>query len=194
MEKQWKTTNDLKTATEMKEDVRLKRSIKFDSKVRVILIPTRQEYCDVGLGEALWWSSSDYGFFKESAGRELRAMLELYGMDAKAVLAQMYQPDSNERSDDKNGFPLIKIKSSSSLNKSSIPSSNGSADHISGEQAVVETPENQQHLRTKEKSQAEPTESNNWKKELSSSLSYQSSSKKRTNIYDSNLSVALMCT
>ena len=94
MDRGWKTTGDLTRSNgEIKASKIIKRNIKFDTKVRVILIPTRQEYCDIGLGEVLWWSNSDYGTFKESAGNELRTMLSLYGMDAKAAIAQLYQPD-----------------------------------------------------------------------------------------------------
>eukprot|EP01041_Mallomonas_annulata_P004351 gene4351-8661_t len=96
MARGWKTTTDLRTNNTSTKSLRkefIKKKIKFDNKVRVILIPTREEYFEVGLGECLWWASTDYSSFKQAAGVEFRAMLSLCNMDAKAAIALMYQSD-----------------------------------------------------------------------------------------------------
>mmetsp|Transcript_29190 Transcript_29190/g.29542 ORF Transcript_29190/g.29542 Transcript_29190/m.29542 type:complete len:411 (+) Transcript_29190:21-1253(+) len=100
LERGWKTSGDLYSKHGISKNVSKRidkklsqRKLKFDTKVRVILIPTRDEYYDIGLGESLWWMSSDYAAFKQSAGMEFRAMLSLCNMDAKAAIALMYQSD-----------------------------------------------------------------------------------------------------
>ena len=72
-----------------------KRKLKFDSAVKVILIPTRNEYRSAGLGDVLWWSDRDYSCFKGSALMELRIRLSFDKcIDPKTALKQMYQPDN----------------------------------------------------------------------------------------------------
>lgn len=88
----WATTGDLNNSSQQK--IYLKKKLKFDSQVKVILIPTREEYSNIGLGEVLWWSHIDYCSFKESAGLELKAILSVYKIDPKAAIMKLYQPES----------------------------------------------------------------------------------------------------
>ena len=68
--------------------------VRFDSAVRVILIPTRKEYRSAGLSDALWWKERDYSSFKGSAIMELRVVLSLQEIDPRAALKQLYQPEN----------------------------------------------------------------------------------------------------
>ena len=52
-----------------------KRMVAFQPLVRVVLIPSRQEYATADLLTTLWWEDSDYSFFKTTAVGELRALM-----------------------------------------------------------------------------------------------------------------------
>ena len=45
-----------------------RRKVEFDHSVRVILIPTRGEYKQVGLYGSLWWDSFEFSQFQASVG------------------------------------------------------------------------------------------------------------------------------
>lgn len=44
----------------------IRKKVTFDSSLRVVLIPTRHEYIEVGLVDELWWTSADYSKFRHS--------------------------------------------------------------------------------------------------------------------------------
>jgi hypothetical protein len=44
---------------------------KFNTKVNVILIPSRNEYINNNLNSLLWWEKDDYIFFREEYKQEL---------------------------------------------------------------------------------------------------------------------------
>ena len=44
---------------------------KFNTKVNVILIPSRDEYISNNLNSLLWWEEDDYIFFREEYKQEL---------------------------------------------------------------------------------------------------------------------------
>jgi hypothetical protein len=48
-----------------------KKTVRFSKTVKVILIPTRMEYKESGLGNLLWWRCSDIEEFKDSARKEI---------------------------------------------------------------------------------------------------------------------------
>lgn len=80
---------------------RLKDKISFNNAVRVVLIPTRDEYRAAGLGDLMWWEDSDYNNFKESALQELRNLVHARGkMDTKTALNILYQPNANSKQTD----------------------------------------------------------------------------------------------
>ena len=64
----------------------------FDQSVRVILIPSRSEYRKVGLYNALWWNSFEFGQFQASAQNEIRAVAVAEGIGARAARRKLYQP------------------------------------------------------------------------------------------------------
>ena len=59
--------------------------------MRVILIPTRDEYRDAHLDNELWWTESDYASFKKQAVLELRTVMTLLNVDCKAAMRVVYQ-------------------------------------------------------------------------------------------------------
>lgn len=94
----WATTGNLDTALERSKSapsscigIRSRR-ITFLSTVRVVLIPPRNEYRDNDMTKELWWEESDYSAFKNSAIRELKALMTLKHLNSKAAQQVLYQP------------------------------------------------------------------------------------------------------
>ena len=94
----WATTGDLvgndnnASATGAQKKVE-KRRVKFQAAVRVVLIPSRNEYINAGMGDALWWEESDYSVFKRAAVSELKMLMQAEGiLDSKVAIQMMYQP------------------------------------------------------------------------------------------------------
>jgi hypothetical protein len=94
----WATTGDLvgndnnASATGAQKKVE-KRRVKFQAAVRVVLIPSRNEYINAGMGDVLWWEESDYSVFKRAAVSELKMLMQSEGiLDSKVAIQMMYQP------------------------------------------------------------------------------------------------------
>ena len=68
------------------------RRITFLPTVRVVLIPARTEYQEGGMASDLWWEECDYSTFKNSAIRELKALMALKHLNSKAAQQVLYQP------------------------------------------------------------------------------------------------------
>ena len=73
------------------------RRVGFDQSVRVILIPSRDEYRKVGLYGALWWSGFEFSQFQASAHNEIRALALEEGIGARAARRKLYQPSLEGR-------------------------------------------------------------------------------------------------
>lgn len=96
----WQTTGDLHTnaSSSASNQNKVKDKITFNNAVRVVLIPTRDEYRAAGLSDVMWWEDSDYSNFKESAMNELKNLVQARGkMDTKTALNILYQPHSNSQ-------------------------------------------------------------------------------------------------
>lgn len=52
--------------------------MKFNTAVHVVLIPTRDDYRNAGLGEVMWFSDDDYRNFKESATIEVKKYMAIH--------------------------------------------------------------------------------------------------------------------
>ena len=68
------------------------KCVAFDQSVRVILIPSRSEYRKVGLYNALWWNSFEFGQFQASAQNEIRAVAVAEGIGARAARRSCTSP------------------------------------------------------------------------------------------------------
>ena len=66
--------------------------VRWNTSIRVILIPTRTEYSDARLAQELWWNEDDYSVFKRAAVDELRVAMKLLQVDSRTALRTMYQP------------------------------------------------------------------------------------------------------
>jgi hypothetical protein len=99
-----------------------KRRIKFQPAVRVVLIPSRDEYTNAGLGEQLWWDESDYTAFKKSAVGELKVLMQKQGIvDSKVAIQVMYQPGLLEDDESNSGECAVTRTRSESSEGASSP-------------------------------------------------------------------------
>lgn len=75
----------------------VRTKVRFNTAIRVILIPTVSEYRQAGLGDLMWWDESHYKEFKMSAITELKLhMLHHPGLDSKSAIKDMYQPSERD--------------------------------------------------------------------------------------------------
>lgn len=103
----WATTGDLvnssssePSSSTSKQD-RYKQKVRFNSAVKVILIPTLEEYKEAQLSDSLWWCEDHYKEFKKSALAELKLFLLTYSsLDTKSALKIIYQPNENSQVED----------------------------------------------------------------------------------------------
>eukprot|EP01038_Epipyxis_sp_PR26KG_P004251 gene4251-6030_t len=74
--------------------IKSNKNVKFCSTVKVVLIPTVEEYCQASLAEFLWWNSSDFSGFKLSAIEELNLLMEeLMISNIREAMKVLYNPD-----------------------------------------------------------------------------------------------------
>mgnify|MGYP000144418921 CR=1 FL=1 len=120
-----------------------KPPLRFDSAVRVILIPTRKEYRAAGLGDLLWWKESEYSAFKGSAIMELRVILSLHDVNPKVALQRLYQPESMFADLEANGIfnrNLGKCSIGSDIGNGGNSNSNNSASSNSSDASCSSSP------------------------------------------------------
>ena len=69
------------------------RKVTFQTLVRVVLIPSREEYSQADLHCKLWWTDSDYVSFKLSAVFEVKQlMLSRCFESSQQAIQTLYQP------------------------------------------------------------------------------------------------------
>lgn len=69
------------------------KKVRFNLGVRVVLIPTRIEYRDIGLTDLIWWNENDYCIFRNGAAEELEIAVEYFQVDSKEAIKLLYQPE-----------------------------------------------------------------------------------------------------
>jgi hypothetical protein len=71
-----------------------KKTVKFNSIVKAILIPSTKEYKLFQLNKDLWWGKEDYTNFRISANKEIyELMIKYHGlMDYKDAQRILFQP------------------------------------------------------------------------------------------------------
>ena len=70
------------------------RSVRFQTSVRVVLIPSRPEYIAAGLLSVLWWEKSDFPLFKSAAVSEVITLMQLKNIkNCKDAMKILYQTD-----------------------------------------------------------------------------------------------------
>ena len=103
----WATTGDLVNSSTSEHSSsssnqdRYKQKVRFNSAVKVVLIPTIEEYKEAQLNDLLWWCEDQYKEFKKSALAELKLFLLTYtSLDTKSALKIIYQPNENSEIED----------------------------------------------------------------------------------------------
>lgn len=110
-----------------------RRGVKFGNSTHILLIPSRDEYRQAGLGDKMWWNSADYDLFKSEAVSELRNLMMIDDrIDAKMAQNILYQPPSKLQTEIKK---KLKVPSSQHmlLEKLSQPYQGFSTDIDGGE-------------------------------------------------------------
>ena len=95
------------------------KKVRWDKGVRVVLIPTCEEYREVGLANSIWWNEADYAVFRDSAAEEIQEAMKLIKINIKEAVKILYQPE-NEWKCQKyylSGYTLPKLVSSYKKNK-----------------------------------------------------------------------------
>ena len=88
------STDDLKNSFRPSNTREQKKSLKFNTAVHVVLIPTRYDYKNVGLGNVMWWADEDYNQFKSEATSELKLYMSSYSeFNCKKAIEVLYQPN-----------------------------------------------------------------------------------------------------
>lgn len=72
------------------------RSVTFNELVKVVLIPSRQEYKSRGLENDLWWNNSDYFQFQQEARSEITLCATYENITFSQARTRLYQPDPEE--------------------------------------------------------------------------------------------------
>jgi hypothetical protein len=72
------------------------KAVQFKLAVKVVLIPSRNEYKNTGLMSILWWARSDYILFKQSALRDLDDFMKSRGISSPRVAKKMLYGINNE--------------------------------------------------------------------------------------------------
>jgi len=86
-----------------------KNCVKFNTSLRVVLIPSRSEYKSAGLCPELWWTSSDYFMFQQSAHSEIRLLSAYENINLNAARKKLYQPCDNEAIEDSDSDNLLEL-------------------------------------------------------------------------------------
>lgn len=68
------------------------KKVRFNSSMKVILIPSLVEYKDAGLSSIIWWNYSDYSNFCSEANRELNLLRAFENIDIATAKVLLYQP------------------------------------------------------------------------------------------------------
>ena len=73
------------------------KSVQFNKSVKVVLIPTRDEYIEASLTSSMFWDRSEIAAFKTSSRTEVSAFKDLHNIGStKTAIHMLYQPDPSD--------------------------------------------------------------------------------------------------
>lgn len=75
--------------------------VHWSDKLRVILVPCRQDYRNRGIEHDLWWDQKDYEQFKLAAKDEVLRAMESQHLDLFSAMFNLYQSDSDIAHEDR---------------------------------------------------------------------------------------------
>jgi hypothetical protein len=82
-----------------------KSGLSFSHQVRMILVPSRQDYRSSGLHSDLWWEPAEYLHFKTEAKTEVSTVMHRERVGLKTALNMLYQ--CNHQTNDTHIGPLL---------------------------------------------------------------------------------------
>lgn len=91
-----------------------RKTVKFNPSLRVVLIPSRGEFKQVGLQSVLWWNSCDYINFQNNANSEIRMLVSFENITAKQARKKLYQSSDIVDNDEISNYNLINTNPSPS--------------------------------------------------------------------------------
>jgi hypothetical protein len=82
-------------------------SISFNSKLSVVLVPSRKDYSSGGVAKDLWWQAGDYSSFKDDAKSEILEVMRSKQLDRRNAIKALYHTRAAAAAADaKNNFHL----------------------------------------------------------------------------------------
>ena len=82
------------------------KKVLFNTKVNVVLIPSRKDYCEANLSENICFNEYEYSQFKQEALSELRRfMIQNETTDLKSALALLLKDNVDEGKDNEISIP-----------------------------------------------------------------------------------------
>lgn len=114
--------------SEIDKNIELKtprKSVTFHSSMKLVLIPCIRDYSDAGLLHVLWWTTSDFFNFQQSAHSEIRQLAAFESVSHADARKKLYQPTHSEIRSAPSSTILNNVESShspDSSNSGSIPS------------------------------------------------------------------------
>ena len=99
---------------EVEEDVevelkhkRRQRSLSFCDRLKVVLIPSREDYQSCGLLDAMWWQPEDYVYFKDDAKAEVFDVMKSKQLDSSEAIRYLYHEIQSSSEDTKTSFASL---------------------------------------------------------------------------------------
>mmetsp|Transcript_17356 Transcript_17356/g.15649 ORF Transcript_17356/g.15649 Transcript_17356/m.15649 type:complete len:175 (-) Transcript_17356:193-717(-) len=108
-------TNEQSIDEESEEDdsPNVSTVVKFDDSVKVILIPSRNEYHEAKLANLLWWENKDYSKFKDQAHNEVVSAVNINdSCGFREAMTLLYQPEY-----DLNDLSKVNVQKSEEFHK-----------------------------------------------------------------------------
>ncbi len=69
--------------------------VRFESHCEMILVPSREEIHQAGVGSSLWWGKMDFFCFQRKACSEIRLLALLQGISMTEARHRLYQPEAD---------------------------------------------------------------------------------------------------
>jgi hypothetical protein len=85
-----------------------KKRVRFSPTIRVVLIPTIDEYLVARLADSLWWTKSQYKSFKFTAHQEVKSYMDTYSIsNFRIAVSALYQPQMQSESKSESKCPVL---------------------------------------------------------------------------------------
>lgn len=90
------------------------RSLSFCDRLKVVLIPSREDYQSCGLLDTMWWQPGDYVYFKDDAKAEVFDVMKSKQLDSSEAIRYLYHEIQSSSEDTKTSFASLDTSSDES--------------------------------------------------------------------------------